>query len=116
MQAGAIAVSALVAMVWGSPTSVSLVLGGVTILLPNVFFAWASTRRRSGGWLLVQGVVKFLLTVVLMAIAFRYLNLGPLAFFAGVSVALLAHAIGGFWLQNQTPYQVAPGGAKSEEQ
>lgn len=116
VQAGAVAVSALVMMFWGSPSSASLVLGGATILLPNAFFAWASTRRKPGGWLLVQGVVKFLLSVVLMAIAFRHLNLGPAAFFAGVSVALLAHAIGGFWLQSQTPYQVPPGGGKSEEQ
>lgn len=116
MQGSAIAVSALVMMLWGSPSSVFFVLGGVTILLPNAFFAWASTRRRSGGWLLVQGVVKFLLSVVLMAIVFRYLNPDPLVFFVGVIVALLAHAIGGFWLQSQTRYQVTPGRAKSGEQ
>ena len=113
VQGSAIAVAAVAMMFWGSPLSVPMVLGGATILLPNAFFAWASTRRRSGGWLLVQGVVKFLFSVVLMAIVFRHLTPDPLAFFAGVIVAILAHAIGGFWLQSQTPYQVAPGTAKS---
>lgn len=103
-------------MLWGLPFSVSMVLGGVAILLPNAFFAWASTRRRSGGWLLAQGVVKFLLSIILMAIEFRRFSPDPLAFFAGVIVALLAHAIGGFWLQSQTSYQVSPGIAKSAEQ
>lgn len=116
VQGLAIAIPALAMMLWGSPSSVPVVLGGITILLPNAFFAWASTRRRSGGWLLVQGVVKFLLSVVLMGIVFRYLTPDPLAFFAGVIVALVAHVIGGFWLQSQTPYQVAPGRSKSVEQ
>lgn len=116
VQVSAIAASGLVMMLWGLPSSVSMVLGGVAILLPNAFFAWASTRRRSGGWLLVQGVVKFLLSIILMAIAFRHFSPDPLAFFAGVIVALLAHAIGGFWLQSQTSYQVSPGRAKSAEQ
>ena len=116
VQVSAIAASSLVMMLWGLPFSVSMVLGGVAILLPNAFFAWASTRRRSGGWLLAQGVVKFLLSIILMAIEFRRFSPDPLAFFAGVIVALLAHAIGGFWLQSQTSYQASPGIAKSAEQ
>lgn len=103
-------------MLSGALSSGSLVLGGMAVLLPNAFFGWASTRRKPGGWLLVQGVVKFLLAVVLMATAFRAFNPEPRAFFAGVIVALLAHAIGGFWLQSQTPYQVNHGRAKSGEQ
>jgi len=116
VQGAAIAAAALVMTLWGLPSGVSMALGGFTILLPNAIFAWASTRRRSGGWLLVQGVVKFLLSVVMMAIALRHVSPDPLAFFAGVIVALVAHAIGGFWLQSQTPYQASPVGVKSAEQ
>jgi F0F1-type ATP synthase assembly protein I len=116
VQGSAIAASALMMTIWGWPSGVSMVMGGFSILLPNAIFAWASTRRRSGGWLLVQGVVKFLLSVVMMAIAFRHFSPEPLAFFAGVIVALVAHAIGGFWLQSQTLYQASPDRAKSAEQ
>ena len=116
VQGSAIAVPALGMMLWGTLSSGSLVLGGLTVLLPNAFFGWASTRRKPGGWLLVQGVVKFLSSVVLMATAFRSFNPDPQAFFAGVIVALAAHAIGGFWLQSQTPCQVSTGRAKSGEQ
>lgn len=116
VQGAAVVVSALGMMLWCLQSSGAMFLGGVAALLPNAFFAWASTRRKPGGWLLVQGVVKFLLSVVLMAIAFKGFSPDPLAFFAGVIVALLAHAIGGFWLQSQAPYQVSPGVAKSGEQ
>ena len=116
VQGAAIVAAALVMTLWGLPFGVSMALGGFTILLPNAIFAWASTRRRSGGWFLVQGGVKFLLSVVMMAIALRHFSPEPLPFFAGVIVALVAHAIGGFWLQSQTPYQASPVRAKSVEQ
>lgn len=74
-------------------------LGGLTVLVPNAWFAWASTRRRPGGWLLVQGVVKFVFAVVLMAVTLRTFSPEPLGFFGGVIAAVVAHAAGGFWQQ-----------------
>lgn len=74
-------------------------LGGFAVVVPNAWFAWASTRRKPGEWLLVQGVVKFALTIALMAMVLKSLSPEPAGFFSGVIVALLAHALGGFWQQ-----------------
>jgi F0F1-type ATP synthase assembly protein I len=65
--------------------------GGLSIVVPNAWFAWASTRRKPGEWLLMQGVVKFVLAVVLMGAALKSLAPDPLGFFSGVFVALVAH-------------------------
>lgn len=78
-------------------TGLGALAGGFAVLVPNAWYAWASTRRKPGGWLLVQGVVKFVLTIALMAMVLKSLSPEPAGFFTGVVVALLAHAVGGFW-------------------
>ncbi len=81
----------------GSELGTAALLGGLTILMPNAWFAWASTRRKPGGWLLVQGVVKFVSTIIFMALVLKNLAPGPAGFFSGVIVTLLAHAVGSYW-------------------
>ena len=70
--------------------------GGGSVLLPNAWFAWSSTRRKPGEWLLVQGMVKLMLTAVLMAVVLKSFSPQPAGFFSGVIVALLAHAGAGY--------------------
>lgn len=93
---------------WSSWFGASALAGGIAVLMPNAFFAWASTRRKPGGWLLVQGVVKFLFVIVLMAMAFRTLEPEPVAFFSGVITALVAHGIGSWRLYRTASGPGAP--------
>jgi F0F1-type ATP synthase assembly protein I len=96
VQAGLIASLAGVLFVVSLPLCEAALSGGLSVLVPNAWFAWASTRRKPGGWLLVQGVVKFVLAIVLMAVALKSLSPDPLGFFSGVLVALVAHAAASF--------------------
>jgi len=74
----------------------ALLLGGMTIAVPNLVMAWASTRRKPGGWLLAHAVLKFVFATTLMAVALKSFAPDPLGFFGGVVAALVAHVIGSF--------------------
>jgi len=55
---------------------------GAVCIVPGGYFAWRSERERSAGRLLGQGVAKFVLTLVLMALVFASMKPPPLGFFA----------------------------------
>lgn len=54
---------------------------GAVCTLPGGWFAWRSATERSPARLLGQGVMKFLLTVTLMALAIVAFQPAPLGFF-----------------------------------
>lgn len=55
---------------------------GAVCVVPAGYFAWRAERERSAGRLLGQGVAKFVMTLVLMALVFVWLKPPPLGFFA----------------------------------
>ena len=103
----ALAVFAGATALWRPIEAQALLLGGASVALPNTLLAWAATRRKPGGWLLVQGLVKFFMTVVLMAAAMKFFSPSPPGFFGGLAAALIAHAVGGYRLSVATPSTAA---------
>lgn len=62
--------------------AVAALLAGAASVIPGGWFAWRSTMERSPARLLGQGVMKFLLTVTLMALAIVAFQPAPLGFFS----------------------------------
>jgi ATP synthase protein I len=79
--------------------SFSFLWGGFTCVLPNAYFAYklfrrtgAKTSRQIVTSFYLGEVVKFILTVILFTIAFKFFNVNKLALFIGYIVAQIA-----FW-------------------
>ena len=97
----AVAVAAL-ALIWGVDEAKSALLGGFVVVLPNAYFAWATTRPlrsahaeqpeavREAGRMLGRWGVKVALTVALLVAAIVVADAASFGFFAGLGAALLA--------------------------
>ena len=70
-------------------------MGSLAVGVPNAFFAWVTSRRQSAEGVLVNGVVKFLMGLALIALALKLFQPLPLGFFSGLIGVVLAHAVGG---------------------
>ncbi len=68
-------------------------LAGVVTVLPGGYFAWRAHHERSPGRLLGQGVLKSLLTMVLMALVFATLKPPPLGFFVAFVLMLSMYVL-----------------------
>lgn len=73
-------VAAAFALADNSQAQAALVAGAVCVV-PGAYFAWRAMVERSPGRLLGQGVMKFVLTLALMAVAFAVIQPAPLGFF-----------------------------------
>ncbi len=62
--------------------SLSALAAGLVCVVPNGYFAWATTNARSAPRLLGQGVAKFVLTVFFLAGTFAVMKPAPLGFFS----------------------------------
>lgn len=69
-------------------------LAGAVVGVPAGYFAWRATVERSAGRLLVQGMMKTLLTLTLMALAFALWKPAPLGFFAAFVLMQAMYVVG----------------------
>ena len=74
--------------------AVAALMAGAVCVVPGGYFAWRALNERSPGRLLGQGVMKFLLTVTLMALVFAVMKPAPLGFFASFVAMQFAYVVG----------------------
>lgn len=101
-----IVVAAVALPMWlvGAAQAGSAVLGGLTVVLPNAYFALGAVRRAipdgdaerltEARRLLGRGIGKWALTALLLVAVFRFVPVEPLGFFGALTAALLAQAVG----------------------
>jgi F0F1-type ATP synthase assembly protein I len=63
-------------------------------VVPGGYFAWRAVAERSPARLLGQGVMKFLLTITLMALVFAVFQPAPLGFFAALVLMQAMYVVG----------------------
>ena len=100
-----IVVAAVALPMWlvGAAQAGSAVLGGLTVVLPNAYFALGTVRRAipdgdaerltEARRLLGRGIGKWALTALLLVAVFRFVPVEPLGFFGALTAALLAQAV-----------------------
>ena len=100
-----IVVAAVALPIWlvGAAQAGSAVLGGLTVVLPNAYFALGTVRRAipdgdaerltEARRLLGRGIGKWALTALLLVAVFRFVPVEPLGFFGALTAALLAQAV-----------------------
>lgn len=74
--------------------ALAALLAGLVCVIPAGYYAWRVAGERSPGKLLGQGVFKFVLTLVLMALVFAWLKPPPLGFFATLVLMQLMYVVG----------------------
>jgi F0F1-type ATP synthase assembly protein I len=89
----ALIVAACLLLLSAEEASGALLAGAVGVI-PSGYLAWRAQVERSPGRLLGQGMVKFALTVVLMALAFVWFKPPPLGFFATLVLMQLMYIVG----------------------
>ena len=95
LQLGVTAVLTLAFSIWQIEEGRAALMGGLAVGLPNAFYAWITTKRQSAEGVLVNGVVKFLMGLALIAFALKAFQPPPLGFFSALVGVVLAHAVGG---------------------
>jgi F0F1-type ATP synthase assembly protein I len=74
--------------------AIAALLAGAVVVLPNAYFAWRAGSERSPGRLLAHGMMRFVLTVTLMAAAFAVFKPAPLGFFSAFVLMQAMYAAG----------------------
>lgn len=89
-------ISIIVLFVFNAQSAISIVLGGLVSIIPNIYFArmlfkhhGAQAARKIVSGFYKGEAIKMLLTMCLFALVFKNLKVVPLAFFAGFIVAQL---------------------------
>jgi F0F1-type ATP synthase assembly protein I len=78
-------------------------LAGAVVVVPNGYFAWRVGVERSPGRLLAHGVMRFVVTVVLMALTFVVFRPAPLGFFSAFVLMQAMYAAGPLLIGRSTP-------------
>lgn len=91
---GALAVAAMLLLLVGTGQAFAALLAGAVVVVPNGYFAWRAGVERSPGRLLAHGVIRFLLTVFLMAAAFVLFAPEPLGFFSAFLLMQVMYVAG----------------------
>jgi F0F1-type ATP synthase assembly protein I len=84
--------------------AIAALLAGAVVVLPNGYFAWRAGVERSPGKLLAHGMMRFVLTLALMALAFAVFKPAPLGFFSAF-VLMQAMYVAGPLLFGNSPRQ-----------
>ena len=87
---------------WQPEEGQAALMGGLAMVVPNAFFARVTAQRRSAASVLVNGAVKFLLGIVLIAVAMKWFQPPPFGFFTALIAVMIAHALGGALIETQS--------------
>lgn len=66
---------------WGLEQTVSALAAGIASVVPAAFYAWRASVERSATRFLLQGVLKFALTIVLIAVCIILVKPAAAGFF-----------------------------------
>ena len=66
---------------WGFRQTVSALAAGMACVVPAGFYAWRAAAERSAARFLLQGVLKFVLTLVLIAVGIVLIQPAAAGFF-----------------------------------
>lgn len=106
VQISVVLLSALIAAHWGRQAALSLVIGGLVNILPNVVFAryvFAKAGAQAARQIMANvywgEAVKIVLTAVMMVVVLKWVTITPLAFFMGFIVAQCLFWSAGFWFR-----------------
>lgn len=69
-------------------------LAGAVCVPPAAYFAWRAQNERAPGRLLGQGLMKFVSTLTLMALAFALAQPEPLGFFSAFVLMQMMYVVG----------------------
>ena len=81
-------------LVWDVSQAFSALLAGVCCVVPGAIFAWRTTVERSPARLLSQGVLKFALTLLLMAGCIVAFGPAAVGFFGTVALLQSMYVVG----------------------
>jgi ATP synthase protein I len=95
LQVAAALIAAAGLALWSTADAIAALAAGVACGVPNGYFAWRVNHERSASRLLGAGVVRFVGTIVLMALAFAMVKPSPLGFFGTFVVLQIVHVAGG---------------------
>jgi len=77
--------------VLGISSGTSAVLAALSTGLPSAYYVWVQSRTFNASRLLLHGVLKMLLTFVLVAVCIVKVGIEPLAFFVTFAVMQFAY-------------------------
>jgi F0F1-type ATP synthase assembly protein I len=101
--AGALSVAAVCFFFADASQAFAALLAGGVVVVPNGYFAWRVAVERSPGRLLAHGMMRFVLTVVLMALTFVVFRPAPLGFFSAFVLMQGMYIAGPLLAQRFTP-------------
>ena len=70
------------------------VLGGLVVIVPNVWFAWSVQRSASAASVVLYALFKFVFVLIGMGLVLILLDIAALGFFLALGAALLAQFFG----------------------
>ncbi len=82
----------------------SMLLGGLSIVLPSAAYAWVSRTEHRPNRLLLFAGLKVVATLLLLTLAVAWAQATVGWLLAGMVIAYLAHMGGALWLTNKTNY------------
>jgi F0F1-type ATP synthase assembly protein I len=94
LQAASALVVALGLVLIDAAQAQAALLAGLVTVIPSGYFAWRAGAERSPGRLIGQGLMKFALTVALMALVFAVFEPAPEGFFAAFVLMQTMYAAG----------------------
>jgi len=91
---GSLAVAAGFASAGLVSEALSALLAGAVVVVPAGYLAWRIEHERSAGRVLGQSMMKFVVTMALMALTFAVLKPAPLGFFVAFVLMQTMYLVG----------------------
>lgn len=82
----------------------SAVMATITVILPALYFVWFQARTFNAARALAHGVMKMVLTVILMAVCIVWIGIDPTGFFVtfvAMQLGYLARTDSGHGVQTE---------------